>query len=77
MDVVRLAEHGGVKAYVFVIPMGVELAAMSPDGKHFYYRLPDVLRTLEDFLAGQPALANVIWLERGENFFMFVVQRKK
>ena len=50
---------------------------MSPDGKHFYYRLPDVLRTLEDFLAGQPALANVIWLERGENFFMFVVQRKK
>ncbi len=77
VDVVRLAEHGGVKAYVFVIPMGVELAAMSPDGKHFYYRLPDVLRTLEDFLAGQPALANVIWLERGENFFMFVVQRKK
>ncbi|WP_291434830.1 hypothetical protein [Desulfovibrio sp.] len=77
VDVVKLAEHGGVKAYVFIIPMGRELAAISPDGKHFYYKIPDVLRTLEGFLATRPELAKVIWLERGDNFFMFVLQHKK
>lgn len=77
VDVVRLAQHGNVKAYVFIIPMGAELAAVSPDGRHFYYKLPTVLRTLEGFMARQPALAKVIWLERAQNFFMFVVQRKK
>ncbi|WP_297849456.1 hypothetical protein [uncultured Desulfovibrio sp.] len=77
VDVVRLAEHGNVKAYVFIIPMGAELAAVSPDGRHFYYKLPTVLRTLENFLAKEPALANIIWLERAQNFFMFVVQHKK
>ena len=57
--------------------MGRELAAISPDGKHFYYKIPDVLRTLEGFLATRPELAKVIWLERGDNFFMFVLQHKK
>lgn len=47
------------------------------DHKHFYYKVPDVLRALEGFLATQPELAKVIWLERGDNFFMFVLQRKK
>lgn len=77
VDVVRLEEQGNVKAYVFIIPMSAELAAISPDGRHFYYKLPAVLRALEGFMAKQPALANVIWLERGRNFFMFVLQRKK
>ena len=77
VDVVKLEKHGGVTAYAFIIPMGRELAAIAPDHKHFYYKVPDVLRALEGFLATQPELAKVIWLERGDNFFMFVLQRKK
>lgn len=74
---VKLEKYGGVTAYAFIIPMGRELAAIAPDHKHFYYKVPDVLRALEGFLATQPELAKVIWLERGDNFFMFVLQRKK
>lgn len=77
VDVVKLEKYGGVKAYAFIIPMGRELVAISPDHKHFYYEVPDVLRSLEGFLATQPKLAKIIWLERGDNFFMFVLQRKK
>ena len=77
VDVVKLEKYGGVTAYAFIIPMGRELAAIAPDHKHFYYKVPDVLRALEGFLATQPELAKVIWLERGDNFFMFVLQRKK
>lgn len=77
VDVVKLEKYGGVKAYAFIIPMGRELVAISPDHKHFYYEIPDVLRSLEGFLATQPELAKIIWLERGDNFFMFVLQRKK
>lgn len=77
VDVVKLEKYGGVKAYAFIIPMGRELVAISPDHKHFYYEVPDVLRSLEGFLATQPELAKIIWLERGDNFFMFVLQRKK
>ena len=74
VDVVKLAEHGGVKAYVFIIPMGRELAAISPDGKHFYYKIPTFCARWKA-KPPRPSLL-VIWPKRGDNFFMFVLQHK-
>ena len=78
VDVVTLAD-GGNTAYVFVVDKerGRFLVPLQDHGV-FYYDVPEVLRTLEAFLgARSDTLAPLIWLERDDGFFMFVIQHTR
>lgn len=75
IDVVSLADYGN-RAYAFVVDKEPgEFIVQEPEYGVFYYNVPLVLRTLEAFLQTQPQMDKVIWLERADTFFMFVIQK--
>lgn len=76
VDVVTLADYGNT-AYVFMVDKNLDNFIRQAKGdKSFYYDLPAVLLTLESFVKKHPRMEEVIWLERDDAFFMFVIQLK-
>ena len=76
VDVVTLRDYGN-KAYVFIVSKSSDNFVMRIEGQNiFYFDVPRVLQTLEEFVAAHPRMDEVIWLERDTGFFMFVVQQR-
>lgn len=76
VDVVTLADYGN-KAYVFVVDKTPgDFMRQTEGAQSFYYDLPTVLLAMESFVKKHPRMEEVIWLEREDSFFMFVIQLK-
>lgn len=76
VDVVTI-KNTGRTAYVFIVVKTAPnfIKPMGP-GK-FYYDLPGVLQTLNAFIATQKDLESLIYVDKGNGYFAFAVQKKK
>ena len=76
VDVVTI-KNTGRTAYVLIV-MKTSPNFIKPMGPgKFYYDLPTVLQTLNAFIATQKDLDNLIYVDKGNGYFAFAVQKKK